>query len=44
LDPDHPPAEFELIEASRCDILRRFDAMGIQCYGFHALPYTYLME
>ena len=69
-DPDHLPAEIELIEASRqrrpelfqvacfdtafhrtmprvaklLPIPRRFDAAGIQRYGFHGLSYAYLME
>lgn len=69
-DPDHLPAEIELIEAFRqrhpklpqvacfdtafhstmprvaklLPIPRRFDATGIQRYGFHGLSYAYLME
>ncbi|MEP7364917.1 MAG: acetate/propionate family kinase [Acidobacteriota bacterium] len=69
-DPDHLPAEIELIEVFRqrhaellqiacfdtafhrtmprvarlLPIPRRFDAMGIQRYGFHGLSYAYLME
>jgi acetate kinase len=69
-DPDHLPAEIELIEAFRqrhpnllqvacfdtafhrtmprvarlLPIPRRFDAMGIQRYGFHGLSYSYLVE
>ena len=69
-DPDHLPAEIELIEAFRqrhpklsqvacfdtafhrtmprvarlLPIPRRFDAMGIQRYGFHGLSYAYLVE
>lgn len=69
-DPDHLPAEIELIEVFRqrhpklpqiacfdtafhqpmprvaklLPISRRFDAKGIQRYGFHGLSYSYLME
>jgi acetate kinase len=69
-DPDHLPAEIELIEAFRqrhprllqiacfdtafhrsmprvarlLAIPRRFDAEGVQRYGFHGLSYAYLME
>lgn len=69
-DPDHLPAEIELIEvflqrhpkllqvscfdtafhqtmprvAKLLPIPRRFDAKGIQRYGFHGLSYSYLME
>jgi acetate kinase len=69
-DPDHLPAEIELIEvflqrhpkllqvacfdtafhqtmprvAKLLAIPRRFDAKGIQRYGFHGLSYSYLME
>ncbi|HXB70836.1 MAG TPA: acetate/propionate family kinase [Candidatus Acidoferrales bacterium] len=69
-DPDHLPAEIELIEAFRerhpslfqvacfdtafhrtmprvarlLPIPRRFDAMGIQRYGFHGLSYAYLIS
>jgi acetate kinase len=69
-DPEHLPAEIELIEAIRrrhpnmpqlacfdtafhrsmprvarlLAIPRRFDAKGIQRYGFHGLSYAYLME
>ena len=69
-DPDHLPAEIELIEVFRqrhpklfqvacfdtafhrtmprvarlLPIPRRFDAMGIQRYGFHGLSYAYLVE
>ena len=69
-DPDHLPAEIELIEVFRqrhpkllqvacfdtafhqttprvaklLPIPRRFDAKGIQRYGFHGLSYSYLME
>jgi acetate kinase len=69
-DPDHLPAEIELIETFRerhpqlaqvacfdtafhqgmprvarlLAIPRRFDAMGIERYGFHGLSYAYLME
>jgi acetate kinase len=69
-DPDHLPAEIELIEAfgqshpkllqvacfdtafhrtmprvaRLLPIPRRFDAMGIQRYGFHGLSYAYLVE
>jgi len=69
-DPDHLPAEIELIEAFRrrdpqmpqlaCfdtafhrsmprvaklyPLPRRFDAKGVQRYGFHGLSYSYLME
>jgi acetate kinase len=69
-DPDHLPAEIELIETFRqrhpkllqvacfdtafhrtmprvarlLPIPRRFDAMGIQRYGFHGLSYAFLME
>jgi acetate kinase len=69
-DPEHLPAEIELIEAffqrhpglpqMACfdtafhssmprvarllAIPRRFDAKGIQRYGFHGLSYAYLME
>jgi acetate kinase len=69
-DPDHLPAEIELIEvfsqrypnlpqvacfdtafhstmprvAKLLPIPRRFDATGIQRYGFHGLSYAYLIE
>lgn len=69
-DPQHLPAEIELIEKVRqhyphlpqvacfdtafhqglprvaklLPIPRRFDAIGIQRYGFHGLSYTYLMQ
>jgi acetate kinase len=69
-DPDHLPAEIELIEvfsqrypnlpqvacfdtafhstmprvAKLLPIPRRFDAIGIQRYGFHGLSYAYLIE
>ena len=69
-DPDHLPAEIELIEtflrrhpqlpqvacfdtafhrnmprvARLLPIPRRYDASGIQRYGFHGLSYTFLME
>jgi acetate kinase len=69
-DPDHLPAEIELIEIirqrhpklpqvtcydtafHRCmprvakllSIPRRYDAMGVQRYGFHGLSYAYQME
>ena len=69
-DPDHLPAEIELIETLRqrhpslvqvacfdtafhrtmprvarlLPIPRRFDAMGVQRYGFHGLSYAYLLE
>ncbi|MDE2058489.1 MAG: acetate/propionate family kinase [candidate division NC10 bacterium] len=69
-DPEHLPAEVELIEIVRqrypdlaqvacfdttfhrtmprvariLAIPRRFDAMGVQRYGFHGLSYAYLME
>jgi acetate kinase len=69
-DPDHLPAEIDLIETFRqrhpkllqvacfdtafhrtmprvarlLPIPRRFDAMGIQRYGFHGLSYAYLVE
>jgi acetate kinase len=69
-DPDHLPAQIELIEVFRqrhpnltqvacfdtafhrtmprvaklLPIPRRFDATGIQRYGFHGLSYAYLME
>jgi acetate kinase len=69
-DPDHLPAEIELIEALRqrhpkllqvacfdtafhrtmprvaklLPIPRRFDAAGIERYGFHGLSYAYLVE
>ena len=70
LDPDHLPAEIQLIEIFRkrhpklsqvacfdtafhttmprvaklLPIPRRYDAMGIQRYGFHGLSYAFLME
>lgn len=69
-DPDHLPAEIELIKvlsqrypdlpqvacfdtafhrtmprvAKLLPIPRRFDAIGIQRYGFHGLSYAYLIE
>ncbi len=69
-DPEHMPAEIELIEAIRqrrpqllqvacfdttfhttmprvarlLPIPRRFDANGVQRYGFHGLSYAYLIE
>lgn len=69
-DPEHMPAEIELIETIRrrrpqllqvacfdttfhttmprvarwLPIPRRFDAKGIQRYGFHGLSYAYLIE
>jgi acetate kinase len=69
-DPDHLPAELQLIEgfqerhpelpqvacfdtafhssmprvAKLLPIPRRFEALGVQRYGFHGLSYTYLME
>ncbi len=69
-DPDHLPAEIELIETFRerhpkllqvacfdtsfhrtmprvaklLPIPRRYDAAGIQRYGFHGLSYSFLME
>ncbi|MEO8211565.1 MAG: acetate/propionate family kinase, partial [Myxococcales bacterium] len=69
-DPDHLPAEMELIEAFRqrhpklpqvacfdtafhhtmprvakmLPLPRRFEAKGIQRYGFHGLSYAYLMD
>ena len=70
LDPDHLPAEIEMIQAFReryaalaqivcfdtafhahmprvariLPIPRRYEAMGVQRYGFHGLSYTYLLD
>jgi acetate kinase len=69
-DPEHMPAEIQLIEAFQArhpklpqiacfdtafhanmprvarilPIPRRYDAKGVQRYGFHGLSYSYLME
>ena len=70
MDPDHLPAEIEMIQAVQArfpdlgqvacfdtafhaamprvarllPIPRRYEAMGVQRYGFHGLSYTFLME
>ncbi len=70
MDPDHLPAEIEMIQAAQArfpnlpqaacfdtafhagmprvatllPIPRRYEAMGVQRYGFHGLSYTFLLE
>jgi acetate kinase len=70
MDPDHLPAEIEMIQAVQSrfpglpqivcfdtafhaqmprvakllPIPRRYDAMGVQRYGFHGLSYTFLLD
>ena len=70
MDPDHLPAEIEMIQAVQArlpdlsqvacfdttfhagmprvakllPIPRRYEAMGVQRYGFHGLSYTFLLE